>query len=174
MNATNQQLAFARIQVQAAESAASTLVRRAHWQACVLQLSLALESYASELCNAVKLDTAVRFGPRLFSHLAEDAHSMGRDSAELNELAQLEQEGSSWLAALGRWHQAVLSIGVESHKSSVLAETSLTEQERSDTIKLVEVAEAAGAPGFGGDRLQNLLAEAAGLIERQRQNSAEY
>lgn len=185
MNVTNQQLAFARVQAQAGENATSALARRAHWQAGVMQLGLALESYAAELRESAKLKVPVRPGAHMFSGLLEDFKAAGKASAELDELASLERNPASWLSILQQWTQDLLNLGGEGgerHHSSVLAETSLTQSGHAqskvrgaDMIALIDVVEASdNAPAFSESLFQDAIRSATVLIERQRGNSLEY
>ncbi len=177
MNATNQQLAFARVQGQAAETAHSALTRRAHRQAGVFQLHLALEAYAAELLEPTKLRLSIQPGPKMFTDLLEGFRAAGRVSPELEELAGLEQDPSSWLCHLHQWFANLLNLGGEGRRSSVLAETSLTHPDvpETESIGLINVTETEESRSGPSPALFTEVMESAkALIERQRGSGQEY
>jgi hypothetical protein len=177
VNATNQQLAFARVQAQAGEKVSSALAQRAHRQAAIFQLHLALEAYATELLESAKLNLAIHSGPRMFGHLLAGFTAAGKASPELVELADLEQDPSSWLSQLYQWFGNLVSLEDESHRSSVLAETTLTQLDApsTDSIALIEITEAAESRlRFSSELFREVIKSATILIERQRGNSQEY
>ena len=175
MNATNQQLAFARIQAQAARSADSTFARRAHWQAAVIQLNLALECYAAELQELAKLKGQLKSGEGLFRCLLEEFEASAKVSPELEELAFLEQQPASWLSVVQQWGRTPVSLGSAIGRSSILAETTLTELEAKSTsmINIVHVANDGSQP-FDEAIFEGALRETRELIDRQRLCNAEY
>lgn len=175
MNATNQQLAFARIQAQAAHGASSAFNRRAHWQAAVIQLNLALECYAGELRELAKLKAALVPGEHLFRHLLKAFKASGKVSPELEELALLEQQPSSWLKVIQQWGRAPISLGSAIGRASILAETSLTELAvtSATAINVVNLANDNPQP-FDEALFDEALRAAHELIDRQRRCSAEY
>lgn len=177
MNLTNQQIAFARVQLEAGSQASSPLSRRAHWQAGVFQLSLALECYARELQEQNKIRDALEPGPKLFSHLSKSAQAVGKICMEAEQLAALEADPSSWLSRLWRWKSALISLGLEGRRRSVLAETSLTEAEKQQAgvIELVDLGGQGPHPSaFSEELLRETLNAFTALLERQRDDSAEF
>lgn len=186
MNVTNQQLAFARVQVQAARKADSPLVRRAHWQAAVFQLNSALEAYALELQRGAKLAFPLEKGRLLFTRMLSEFEAAGTGSAELGELVHLEQDAGSWLARTHQWAENLQDLGGDQNRQSLLAETSLTRSQQEETVKDAEAgradrielvdadAEPAGPAPFNEMLLQEALELAAELVGRQRESSSEW
>lgn len=189
MQISNQQLAFARVQAQAAATAGTQLMRRAHAQAGVFQLGAAMQAYAEELQQAAKQNFAVTPGPGMFTELLEKFQSQGLGSAELEELALLERDGQSWLRNLQQWNASLMSLWGAKRASSFLAETSLestngkgedtdAEKERPDNagvITLIDVESMeANALSFSDALFEEAIKGAAELFERQRANSVEW
>lgn len=177
MNLTNQQLTFARVQLEAAANATSTLSRRAHWQASVAQLVLALECYAGELQGLYGLKSPLSVGAELFSTLVRDAQHAGKVCVEAEQLASLEKDRTSWLSRLWQWQNNLPRLAMSTSRRSVLAETSLTEAEkqRSAGIDIIDVSEQeVDSLGFSEQRLKDTLNMFSSLVERQRSDGAEF
>jgi hypothetical protein len=170
LSLVNQKLAYARELLAlvpdraASENPKGRLLCRALVDAAIAHLVCAYQHYLRELGEnyRIKQLASIKCEQDLIATLGE----LGRTSSEVDELLQLRADETSWLAKLFRSY--------ESQSALPLPTAQIATPKAENLISLVEVNDASTELEVTPERVTLWQQDFVGLIQRQRETSAEY